>query len=68
MSASQYRCPDCGSSEAYRSRPHNLLEKYILPVLLLRPVRCISCYRRTSVSIFIHVPDRPQREPRRAAA
>jgi hypothetical protein len=68
MYESQYQCPDCGCSQAYRSRPRNLLERYFVPILLLRPVRCINCYRRSLISIFIHLPDRTQKEPRRAAA
>lgn len=58
MLSKQYQCPDCGGSEGYRSRRRNLLEKYILPLMMLQPVRCMSCYRRTHVSIFIHLPER----------
>jgi len=58
-----FRCTDCGGSEARRSRPRNSLERYILPVLLLRPVRCENCYRRTFVFIFVRSeePSRPQK-------
>jgi hypothetical protein len=58
MLSKQYECPDCGGSEGYRSRRRNLIEKYILPLMMLQPVRCTSCYRRTSVSMFVHVPER----------
>jgi hypothetical protein len=58
MLSKQYQCPDCGGSEGYRSRRRNLLEKYFLPLMLLQPVRCMRCYRRTHVSMFIHLPER----------
>jgi hypothetical protein len=61
MFSKQYQCPDCGSFEGNRSRRRNLLEKYILPLLMLQPVRCMSCYRRSHVSIFVHLPERAQK-------
>jgi hypothetical protein len=65
-----YQCPDCGGSDAYRSRRRTFLEKYILPLLLLQPVRCATCYRRSNVSMLIDVPEREHRSPvkRQAAA
>jgi hypothetical protein len=43
-----FQCVDCGSVEGYRSRPRNVIEKYILPLLLgLRPVRCADCFRQS---------------------
>ena len=70
MFRSQYECPDCGGSDAYRSRRRSFLEKYILPLFLLRPVRCVNCFRRTNVSIFMRVPERERRSvtKRQAAA
>jgi len=44
---SAFRCSECGHDESYRSRPRGTFEKYLLPVLMLRPVRCERCYRRT---------------------
>jgi hypothetical protein len=67
MLSKQYKCPDCGGFDGYRSRRSNLLEKYLLPVLMLQPVRCMSCYRRTHVSIFIHLPERVNKLSTRAA-
>lgn len=70
MLTSQYHCPDCGSSEAFRSRPRGVGEKYILPLLFLRPVRCANCFRRTTVSTFAPVPEREVKQeitPRAAA-
>jgi hypothetical protein len=58
MFSKRYQCPECGGSEGYRSRRRNLLEKYVLPLMMLQPVRCMSCYRRTHVSIFTHLPER----------
>lgn len=58
MLSKQYHCPDCGGSDGYRSRRRNLLEKYVLPLMMLQPVRCMSCYRRTHVSIFMQLPER----------
>jgi hypothetical protein len=45
-SAKKYRCPDCGRTVGFRSRPQNLMERYILPLVLTRPVRCAECFRR----------------------
>lgn len=53
MFSSQFRCPDCGGSAAYRSRRRSVFERYVLPFLLLRPVRCANCFRRSSVSVFV---------------
>ena len=52
---SSYRCPDCGGSDAYRSRRRTFLERYILPLLMLQPVRCANCFRRTTVSVFTSI-------------
>jgi hypothetical protein len=41
-----YRCRDCGSGLGFRSRRRNFTERYLLPLLLLRPVRCGECFRR----------------------
>ena len=47
--ASEFHCPECGHGEAYRSLPRDLFEKYVLPLMMLRPVRCDRCYRRSYV-------------------
>jgi hypothetical protein len=41
-----FRCPDCGSTDGFRSRPRTVSEKYILPLFMLRPVRCGDCFLR----------------------
>ena len=48
----RYQCLDCGGSDAYRSRRRTFLENYILPFLLLKPVRCANCFRRSYASVF----------------
>ena len=71
MLSKPFQCRDCGSFQAYRSQPRNLAEKYILPILLLHPVRCADCFRRTFQFGSAPVPVRQREEPRvvkRAAA
>ena len=50
-----YRCRDCGKGVGFRSRPRTLLERYILPLSLMRPVRCGGCSRRDYRLIFIRL-------------
>jgi hypothetical protein len=54
----QFHCDDCGSLEAYRSRPRTFTERYILPALCMRPVRCADCFRRTYEWIFVPARER----------
>ena len=59
----------CGSHEGYLSGPRGFVEKYLLPLLLLRPVRCGICFRRYYMSVHVRVSEREkQKVPRRAAA
>src|SRR6266700_3840517 len=58
--AKPYRCRDCGGGEGVRSRRRTWTERYILPLFLMRPVRCAACFRRDYWSIFTPVRDRPQ--------
>ena len=44
--ANEYRCKDCGGKNGFRSRPHNLMERYILPLFLMQAARCAECFRR----------------------
>ena len=53
-----YRCHDCGSTEGFRSRRRSLIERIILPVMLLKPVRCGECFRRDYRLILTRVHDR----------
>lgn len=60
----QYRCPDCGSQDGFRSRRRTLTERFILPLLLLQPVRCGECFRRDYRLIFTPVRERLSETPR----
>jgi hypothetical protein len=53
-----YRCHDCGSEVGFRSRRRTFIERFVLPVFLLRPVRCGECFRRDYRLIFTKVRDR----------
>jgi hypothetical protein len=69
MVRKQFHCPDCGGVEGYRSRPRNVIEKYLLPMLLMQPLRCADCYRRFYSSAFTHAhPNRVSRLTDRTAA
>jgi len=50
-----FHCSDCGSENAFRSRPRTFGERYLLPVFFLRPVRCAECFRREYRTIFMPV-------------
>ncbi len=56
--SSQYICRDCGSEVGFRSRRRTLTERIILPLFLLKPVRCGECFRRDYRLIFTQVRDR----------
>ena len=62
----EFHCRGCGAHEAYRSRPRGFFEKYVLPFLLLQPVRCERCYHRGYVLRTIPALERP--EPERKAS
>lgn len=63
MPTKPFQCRDCGSHNGYRSRSRTLAEKYLLPVLLLRPVRCAECFRREYTWLFIQVRVREREAP-----
>lgn len=56
--SSHYICRDCGSEVGFRSRRRTLTERFILPLFLLKPVRCGECFRRDYRLIFTQVRDR----------
>ena len=56
----EFHCRGCGGKEAYRSRPRGFFERYVLPLLLLQPVRCERCYHRSYVLSTIPVLERVQ--------
>ncbi|HEV2401956.1 MAG TPA: hypothetical protein VGS27_33805 [Candidatus Sulfotelmatobacter sp.] len=53
-----YLCRDCGSEVGFRSRRRNFMERYLLPLFLLQPVRCGDCFRRDYRLIFTKVRER----------
>ena len=54
----EFYCRWCGFQGAYRSRPRSFFERYVLPLLLLRPVRCERCFHRTYTLSTIPVLER----------
>lgn len=56
--AQSYLCRDCGGEVGFRSRRRTFLERYLLPLFLLRPVRCAECFRRDYRWIFTTVHER----------
>jgi hypothetical protein len=54
----QFHCDDCGSNAGYHSRPRTFSERYLLPLLLLQPVRCGECFRRDYRLIFVPIQNR----------
>ena len=50
-----YACRDCGSDVGFRSRRRTFTERFLLPLLLLQPVRCGECFRRDYRFIFTNV-------------
>jgi hypothetical protein len=69
MQSKPFFCRDCGSSQAYRSRARSFFERFLLPLVLLRPVRCADCFRRCYAPVFVEVKERKDvRVSRHAAA
>jgi len=62
--APTYRCHDCGSEVGFRSRRRTLMERFLLPLFLLQPVRCGECFRRDYRLIFTRVRNRLSDTPR----
>lgn len=59
-----YRCRDCGSEVGFRSRRRSFTERFVLPLVLLQPVRCGECFRRDYRLIFTPVSDRLSDAPK----
>jgi hypothetical protein len=57
-----YRCRDCGKELGFRSRPRTVVERYILPLFLMQPIRCAACFRRDYWSIITRVHKRSHRD------
>jgi len=54
----EFHCDDCGSDTGFRSRRRTFSERYVLPILLLKPVRCAECFRRDYRLLFVPVKER----------
>jgi len=54
----QFQCRDCSSEVGFRSRRRSVFERYLLPLFLLKPVRCGECFRRDYRWIFTPVRER----------
>jgi hypothetical protein len=54
----EFHCDDCGSSTGFRSRSRTFSERWLLPIFLLRPVRCAECFRRDYRLLFMPVEQR----------
>jgi hypothetical protein len=59
-----YRCRDCGSESGFRSRRRTFTERFLLPLVLMQPVRCGECFRRDYRLIFTPVRARLSETPR----
>ena len=53
-----FKCRNCGSIGGHVARPRTFGERYILPLLFLRPVRCGDCSTRYLRSRFVLVQER----------
>jgi len=52
LSFLQFHCHNCGRDVGFPSRPRTFSERYLLPLLLVRPVRCGACFRRSYGTLF----------------
>ncbi len=66
--AKLFECRNCGGFNGYASRPRSFAERYILPLLYLRPVRWADCSCRSFQSKAVPVQERRQSKSARAAA
>ena len=48
-----FKCADCGSVVAYVSRRRTFAERFVLPALFMRPLRCGECYRRSYRPVYV---------------
>jgi hypothetical protein len=58
MLSPTFHCSDCGCEVGFRSRRRTFTERFILPLFLLKPVRCGECFRRDYRLIFMPVKNR----------
>jgi len=50
-------CPSCGSQSVSRSHRANPFERFVLPLALLRPFRCLRCDHRLYGYLFARSAD-----------
>ena len=53
-----FHCSDCGCEVGFRSRRRTFTERFILPLFLLKPVRCGECFRRDYRFVLMPVKNR----------
>jgi len=58
MLSTRFHCHRCGSLKAFRSRPRNFVEKFLLPICLCQPIRCADCFRRSYRPIIVQAWER----------
>jgi hypothetical protein len=58
MPSRLFEYQDYGSFNGFRSRPKAFAEKFLMPLVLLRPVRCGDCLRRSVQTNFVQVRQR----------
>ena len=63
----EYYCRDCGCDTAFRSRRRTLTERYLLPIFLMKPVRCAECFRRDYRLVFVPVKERVRETVKKVA-
>jgi hypothetical protein len=59
-----YWCRDCGSEVGFQSRRRTFTERFVLPLFLLKPVRCGECFRRDYRWLWTPVRERLSDAPR----
>lgn len=42
-----FTCPKCGSHEGFCGARHGFIERFVLPILMIQPVRCTACDERS---------------------
>jgi len=54
-----FSCRHCGGHLCFPSHRRTFFECYLLPLFLVRPVRCDACFQRSYRLIFTQVGERP---------
>jgi hypothetical protein len=67
MTSGLFQCQYCGGYNGYRSRSKTFAEKFILPLLFLRTVRCGDCHKRSVQTFLVQVRERRESKSARSA-